>query len=190
MSADRITTGTLDASKVTVKNLNANNITSGTISAERIDVDKLEISKMKISGQTAIEAYSTTELYIGGARGGGNFSHIHIYSKNAVYIGGWDSSNTNRIIFDTVHRVIRPASTNYRWSLGNDDYPFDSIETRRLKVYTGAISLGNPNSTLGFFGTSPTFQKSVSKVTGSTVNDAITGINNLITALKSYGLIS
>ena len=41
MSADRISGGTIDASKITVTNLNASNITSGTIDASKVTVKNL-----------------------------------------------------------------------------------------------------------------------------------------------------
>ena len=46
LSADKIITGTLDASKVNVTNLNANNITSGTIDANKIEVKNLSANNI------------------------------------------------------------------------------------------------------------------------------------------------
>jgi len=189
MSADRITTGTLDASKVTVKNLNANNITSGTISAERIDVNNLAISKLKVSGQIAIDAYSTNDIYIGGTKNGGNFRNVNIYANRYIYIGNYTYFNMQRIVIDTENRIIRSSTGGYPWELGNYNYPFSRVATTSLYVYGGNISLGNDRAKLGFFGTSPVSKKTVSNASGSTVSDAITAINNLISALRSYGLI-
>ena len=46
LNASNITTGTLDASLVTVKNLNASNITTGTLSANRIAANSIAVSKL------------------------------------------------------------------------------------------------------------------------------------------------
>jgi len=55
-----------------------------------------------------------------------------------------------------------------------------------------SIRIGNAtSSTLGFFGAMPTTRRSVANVaTTGTLANAITGINNLLTALRAYGLIS
>lgn len=46
LSADKITTGTLDASTVTVKNINASNITTGTINASKITITNINASNI------------------------------------------------------------------------------------------------------------------------------------------------
>jgi len=51
--ADRITTGTLDASKITVKNLNAGSITTGTLSASKTSGGTLDASKITVSNLNA-----------------------------------------------------------------------------------------------------------------------------------------
>ena len=53
------------------------------------------------------------------------------------------------------------------------------------------VSVGSANGKISFFGNATTAAKqSVSSVSGSTVNDVKTGLNNLIAALKAYSLIA
>lgn len=55
ISGNKIKTGTIDASKVTVTNLNANNITAGKIAADKIDVDDLTVKNLNTSGEGIID---------------------------------------------------------------------------------------------------------------------------------------
>jgi len=82
-----------------------------------------------------------------------------------------------------------PTASSY--TLGSATYYWSTGYITNLYAAT-SVRLGTAtNSTVGFFGTTPTTRKSVSAVsTSGTLANAITGINNLLTALKSYGLIS
>ena len=53
ISASKITTGTLDASRVTVTNLNASNITSGTLDATKVTVKNLRADSITVGKLTA-----------------------------------------------------------------------------------------------------------------------------------------
>ena len=53
ISGSNITTGTIDASKVTVKNLSASNITSGTMSANRISGGSISANNVTITNLSA-----------------------------------------------------------------------------------------------------------------------------------------
>lgn len=55
ISGNKIKAGTIDASKVTVTNLNANNITAGKIAADKIDVDDLTVKNLNTSGEGIID---------------------------------------------------------------------------------------------------------------------------------------
>lgn len=72
-------------------------------------------------------------------------------------------------------------------SLGSASYPWRSLYTG-----TGDIRLGSSTTAkLGFFGTSPTSKQTVSKAsTSATLAQVITVVNNLLTALAAYGLIT
>ena len=79
INGGNITTGTIDASKVTVKNLNANNIVSGTIDASDISVININASNIT-TGQLS-------GSYIrGGTIEGVNLRTTTITSQGGVYI--------------------------------------------------------------------------------------------------------
>ena len=65
-----------------------------------------------------------------------------------------------------------------------------NINIGTLNVVTSAKLGTTTGAKVGFFGTTPIGRKAVSRATGSTVASCNTAINNLITALKAYGLIS
>lgn len=194
MSADRISGGTIDASKITVKNLSASSITGGTLDASKITVTNLDVSNAHIQQVYAysstykivMKSTGTTTFYLGGD-GTWNVSYTYIYANSYVQIGGY-SAWSYGLIIDTSSRVIRPnSSSSYSsWALGSTSYPFASL-------YVNSACLGNSGGTVGFFGTTPVSKKSVSKcstlssVTASTV---ATALNNLLTALAGYGLIT
>lgn len=57
--------------------------------------------------------------------------------------------------------------------------------------YAGALKLGNASSTTGFFGGTGSTKKSVNKLsTSATLANVITKVNDLLTTLNGYGLIS
>lgn len=57
--------------------------------------------------------------------------------------------------------------------------------------YAGALKLGNSSSNMGFFGGTGSTKKSVNKLsTSATLANVITKVNDLLTALNGYGLIS
>lgn len=167
--------------------INGANIKTGTISADRIDVNSLKLNRLYGGNgtQVALEAPDTTSIYVGGNGVNGDFTNIYLHSRN-VYLG--IRSMSAGLIFDGLSRLIRNENNGYDWSLGNSTYPFNKVVTKTLEATTYA-RMGASGGYISFFGATYASKKSVSSVTGSTVNDAITGINNLITALKSYGLI-
>ena len=77
MSADRINGGTIDASKITVTNINASNITSGTIDANKVTVKNLNANNIT-SG--TISADKVT---------GGTLKGTKIIANDGT-IGGWN----------------------------------------------------------------------------------------------------
>lgn len=74
INGSNITTGTIDASRVTIKNLNANNITGGTIDANNVKVinlsasnitsGTLDVGRVTAGGSTVMRLYSG-RLFIG-----------------------------------------------------------------------------------------------------------------------------
>lgn len=66
---------------------------------------------------------------------------------------------------------------------------FENGDFNNLTVRNGEIKIGTSTASIGFFGHFSTKQQSVSEVSSSsTLANAITGINNVIKALKAYGL--
>ena len=124
INGGNIKTGTIDASKVTVKNLSASNITSGTLQAS----------------------------YIYGNR----YRCFTVGTTNTLIIGG--TSRTNDI-------------TN---------------------VYINALTtrIGTSGGTIGFFGSSGSYRRSVSKISSNpTLSQCASKINQILQAFYDYKLL-
>lgn len=81
------------------------------------------------------------------------------------------------------------SGTTLGWSLAKTTIQGTTIQIRGDKILIGYLS----SEPIGFFGSSGSSRKSVSTVSTSSSVEAstvATGLNNLINALKSYGLIS
>ena len=186
LSADRISGGTIDASKVTVSNINASNITSGTIKASCIDVDTLYVKKLYTasgsSGKSMVSYNGSNTVYVGGDGSSWGTSNTFIYGSSEVCIGSYASWG-QKAVFDTSARVFRPDNSSYGWQLGNASYPWT--------IYTKTAQIGSTTGTIGFFGTTPTSKKKVTKPTTSADLASLrTVLINLCEALQGYGLLS
>lgn len=186
MSANRISGGSIDASNVTITNLNASNITSGTINADRINVDTLYVNKLytahSSSGKSMVSYNGSNTVYIGGDGTSWGTSNTFIYGSSEVCIGSYASWG-QKAVFDTANRVFRPDNSSYGWQLGNASYPWT--------IYTKTAQIGSTTGTIGFFGTTPTSKKKVTKPTTSADLASIrTVLTNLCEALQGYGLLS
>ena len=167
--------------------INGANIKTGTISADRIDAKNLRVPRVWSSPQNVMLEYDTTQGVCLGGASGYAYSDINIYGARVI-IG--TREYPYRIRFDNMNRIIRSNAYGLYWSLGDDEYPFDILVTRNLTVSSGSLKLGNSSARIGFFGATPTTKKTVSSASGSSISEVTTTLNNLITALKSYGLIS
>ena len=186
MSANRISGGSIDASNVTITNLNASNITSGTINADRINVDTLYVKKLytssSSSGKSMVSYNGSNTVYIGGDGTSWGTSNTFIYGSSEVCIGSYASWG-QKAVFDTANRVFRPDNSSYGWQLGNASYPWT--------IYTKTAQIGSTTGTIGFFGTTPTSKKKVTKPTTSADLASLrTVLINLCEALQGYGLLS
>ena len=192
ITATMITSGTLDCANLTVKNLSASAITSGTLDASKITVTNLDVSNAHIQQVyaygsnyvTVMKTSGTSTLYLGGD-GSWNVSNTYIYASSKVQIGGY-SSFSYGLTIDTSSRVIRSNSSGSysSWSLGNTSYPFANL-------YVDSARLGKNGGSIGFFGTTPVTKKTVNKCsTSAATSGIITCLNNLLTALAGYGLIT
>lgn len=198
INAGNITTGTIDASKVTVTNLQINNVKygtypvitcTGTYGNPNIAVGKDQLSnsvsptKLSLYGTTINVGDETSTLYTVNISGG----YVKIVGGSYVNIG---TSSYYAVMNSS--REFRPStsSSSYPFYLGTSGYPWHYGNIGTLNVVTSAKLGTTTGAKVGFFGTTPIGRKAVSRATGSTVASCNTAINNLITALKAYGLIS
>jgi phage minor structural protein len=128
--------------------INGANITTGTISADRIDTDSMHVRK--IYGQKltdyediAIISSSGRNIAIGNGGTSGLSTNITVWGNNISFV----SKNSDK---SSRHLVINPCDTempidnisykypcciypynqnpsSINWTIGNEDYPFDSI---------------------------------------------------------------
>lgn len=198
INAGNITTGTIDASKVTVTNLQINNVKygtypvitcTGTYGNPNIAVGKDQMSnsvsptKLSLYGTTINVGDETSTLYTVNISGG----YVKIVGGSYINIG---TSSYYAVMNSS--REFRPntSSSSYPFYLGTSGYPWHYGNIGTLNVVTSAKLGTTTGAKVGFFGTTPIGRKAVSRATGSTVASCNTAINNLITALKAYGLIS
>ena len=195
INGSNITTGTLDASQVSVIKLNASNITTGTLSASRIDVQNLKVKHLdgadgtfsgelkaasgtfsgtlssviiqnddiRISNSTINFINSSGAIKRGGV--GDGLDNVLSFTSQGIIIGAYSGSYVNELSILT--RYINIGS-----SYGGSDY-------NQIK-FTGRI---------GFFGTSPQYQKDVYYAANDTNAELRTRLNTLIQRLGEYGLI-
>lgn len=184
INAGNITTGTIDASKVTVTNLQINNVKYGTYpiitctgsySNPTVAVGKDQNSnsvrpnKLTIYGTTINVGDETSNLYTVNIEGG----TVKIICGTAVNIG---ASNYYAVMNSS--REFRPSSSGstYPFYLGSSSYYW-----HYAYIGSNTVKLGNSTSSkLGFFSATP--------VSRQTVSSSAT-VATLITALKKYGLI-
>lgn len=121
ISANHITTGTIDAEKVTVTNLNASNITSGQISAERINAENLTVKQL--------DTKSISE----------NLTHSQIrIANNEIVVTGsqLDGINTN------VKKVLHVSGKKF-----DEDYELGKFDPITKKISTSDVNIGTHNAT-------------------------------------------
>lgn len=198
INAGNITTGTIDASKVTVTNLQINNVKygtypvitcTGTYGNPNIAVGKDQLSnsvsptKLSLYGTTINVGDETSTLYTVNISGG----YVKIVGGSYVNIG---TSSYYAVMNSS--REFRPntSSSSYPFYLGSASYPWHYGNIGTLNVVTSAKLGTSTGAKVGFFGTTPVGRKTVSRASGSTVASCNTAINNLITVLKAYGLIN
>lgn len=122
-----ITTGTIDASVVSVTNLNASNITSGTMSANKISGGSIDASNVTITNLNAsnITSGSLSANYIQGGTmtvGGLNDTngYIRILDSTGNYAGGVGASGVSiqgEEPWSGLSHVLSNASFNWGYSL-------------------------------------------------------------------------
>ncbi len=188
INAGNITTGTIDATKVNVTNLQINNVKYGTYpiitctgsyGTPTVAVGKDQSStsvnptKLTIYGTTINVGDETSTLYTVNVKGG----TVKLICGSAINIG---TSSYYAIMNSS--REFRPStnSSNYPFYLGTSSYPWYHSYITNLNVATSAKLGTSASAKIGFFGTTPVSRKSVS---------SSATVATLITALKGYGLI-
>ena len=81
------------------------------------------------------------------------------------------------------------GTNNCPWAYGY----FDNLTVEKSLTAATSVRLGTTiNSTVGFYGSTPTTRRTIAKVTNTsnaTISQVATVLNNLMTALQAYGLI-
>lgn len=112
LSANKITSGTIDASKITVTNLNADNITVGTINGQRIGDGSLSLDKL--SEEVPTKEYldnveKNLQRQIDGAIE--TFTKSEIPTLNNEPASLWTDNETRKKHIGDVCYVLNPASS-------------------------------------------------------------------------------
>lgn len=112
LSANKITSGTIDASKITVTNLNADNITVGTINGQRIGNGSLSLDKLAEEVPTK-EYLDNVEKNLQGQIDGAieTFTKSEIPTLNNEPANAWTDNATRKKHIGDVCYVLNPASS-------------------------------------------------------------------------------
>lgn len=211
IDADYITSGTIDANKINVinvvaKSVAAENITGETISGKkyisnisgsgtlgyRTEINSSNIlsvgsrGNLEIDGATLKLSYSTkyTEIIQSGIT---SYNGINDYSEiNGSVIKSYGgSSDVLQIDGATIDFTGTGQLKNTASVI--------SIQSTKLSIESSYVYIGNSTNRLGFFGTTTANTKqTVSNLSSPTVATAptiATKLNDLLTVLRSYGLI-
>lgn len=144
INGSNITTGTIDASKVTVKNLNASNITSGTLSANKINGGTITASAINLgngtfsvttAGALTCSNIKATGGTVGGWIIGTNDIHNTNSSGNQVILANGTNANQDVLVITD--------GTNYPFFLRANGY----LSASNVNI-SGVINAGN-GSTIG-----------------------------------------
>lgn len=129
LSANKITGGTIDASKITVTNLNADNITVGTINGQRIGNKSLSLDKLAEEVPTK-EYLDSVQANLQGQIDGAieTFTKTEIPTLNNSPADEWTDNETRKKHIGDICYVVNPASSAdgycYRFAnLGSESSP-------------------------------------------------------------------
>lgn len=129
LSANKITGGTIDASKITVTNLNADNITVGTINGQRIGNKSLSLDKLAEEVPTK-EYLDSVQANLQGQIDGSieTFTKTEIPTLNNSPADEWTNNETRKKHIGDVCYVLNPSSSAdgycYRFAdMGTSDSP-------------------------------------------------------------------
>lgn len=131
LSANKITSGTIDASKITVTNLNADNITVGTINGKRIGTGSLSLDKLAEEVPTKEYLDKVQEELQGQIDGNiETFTKTEIPTLNNEPAVNWTDNATRKKHIGDICYVVNPASSADGYS-----YRFANTGTEQAPVY-------------------------------------------------------
>lgn len=202
-----IQTGTISADRIDVSNLKVDTLWGAS--------DKVAIYSERdhiyVGGRKTSETFEKLDIYgrtiklsIWGDSSAGlilsNTSPYCLYSAtDGLYNLGKEANRFNSIYGKTLYikdigGITTVSGNNILCSSSNNSYigsnsvPWDAGYFNRMYIKDTFQHKGT-GASLGFFNASPQMQKTVTEVSISgTLANAITGINNVIKALKAYGL--
>jgi hypothetical protein len=131
LSANKLTAGTIDASKITVTNLNADNITVGTINGKRIGTGSLSLDKLAEEVPTKEYLDKVQEELQGQIDGNiETFTKTEIPTLNNEPAVNWTDNATRKKHIGDICYVVNPASSADGYS-----YRFADTGTEQAPVY-------------------------------------------------------
>lgn len=131
LSANKLTAGTIDASKITVTNLNADNITVGTINGKRIGTGSLSLDKLAEEVPTKEYLDSVQEELQGQIDGNiETFTKTEIPTLNNEPAVNWTDNATRKKHIGDICYVVNPTSSADGYS-----YRFANTGTEQAPVY-------------------------------------------------------
>lgn len=131
LSANKLTAGTIDASKITVTNLNADNITVGTINGKRIGTGSLSLDKLAEEVPTKEYLDKVQEDLQGQIDGNiETFTKTEIPTLNNEPAVNWTDNATRKKHIGDICYVVNPASSADGYS-----YRFANTGTEQAPVY-------------------------------------------------------
>lgn len=131
LSANKLTAGTIDASKIIVTNLNADNITVGTINGKRIGTGSLSLDKLAEKVPTKEYLDSVQEELQGQIDGNiETFTKTEIPTLNNEPAVNWTDNATRKKHIGDICYVVNPTSSADGYS-----YRFDNTGTEQAPVY-------------------------------------------------------
>ena len=121
ITGSNITTGTINASNVTITNINASNITSGTISADRIDVTNLKVKNVYSPDNYMAITSTSANLYVGGSSSALTFNYLYLMCKTEIRFC-FTTPNTSPIGINASESAFCPLQRSSSWMLGTASF--------------------------------------------------------------------
>ena len=142
ITGSNITTGTIDASEVTITNINASNITSGTISADRIDVTNLKVKNVYAPNDYLAITSTNANLYVGGSSSALTFNYLYLMCKTEIRFC-FTTPNSAPIAINAAESAFCPAARSSSWMLGTASYKWYKVYAATFSGDTGNITTVN-----------------------------------------------